>query len=729
MSRPGGGDTPDRRSADRAEDAEAPGGPEPRPGWIGRPGWRLAELFAATGFAIAQPLLSVFGRSPDTFIFRDASRLDVVAFAVLVTVVPTIAVWTVEQLVGIRSARAAAVLHLAALGALMGMQIAKKAVSWHGVAAVAAGLALGTAVVVAYRALPPARTWLRFAAVAPVVFVVMFLAASPVSTLVFPKAVHAARLGDTRNAPSVVMVVFDEWPTASFVGADGRVDADLFPNLARLAGTSTWYRNATAVTNSTWHAVPSLLTGKYPKDGQIPEAAAHPENLFTFLGGSYRLSVSEVVTRLCPPSLCTTPASTTTTGLGGLARDAAKAYRDMVRPSDRRTDVTAGFEERDTATAVEQARRATGPHDHATLDLGAATAQRPERFVQFLDSFKRDEKPTVHFLHILIPHVAYRYLPSGMQYDSPPGDFGKAEDGRWTAQARPPALTHQRMLLQAAYVDRLVGELLDRLEATGRLDRAVLVVTADHGIAFTPGRNARGLGDETVPPSLYPQVLWAPLFVKASGQRAGSVSDANVMSIDVLPTVARLVGFDLPWRVDGVPAGERRDPRKTFVWAHHNPFGVGIEPSVTFDGRSGLEAMLAGDVDAVTVPATRRSSSSGPSRTAASSVAPSRRSSGAPPPDRRPRSRPSTVDRSSGTVPALAWGAVDHDATVVLAVGGTVAGVSPTFRDGDERHRFAMMIPDELLHDGANDVAVFELRGSPGREVLHRLGVTSDGDG
>ncbi len=102
------------------------------PGGRGGRWWELAELLAATGFAIAQPLLSVFGRSPDTFIFRDASRLDVVLFALTVTVVPAAAIWAVELLVGRWSERVATVLHVLALGglgALMGVQIAKRVLS------------------------------------------------------------------------------------------------------------------------------------------------------------------------------------------------------------------------------------------------------------------------------------------------------------------------------------------------------------------------------------------------------------------------------------------------------------------------------------------------------------------------------------------------------------------------------------------------------------------------
>ena len=40
--------------------------------------WALVELFVLCGFAIAQPLLDVTGRSPEFFLFRRADRLDIV---------------------------------------------------------------------------------------------------------------------------------------------------------------------------------------------------------------------------------------------------------------------------------------------------------------------------------------------------------------------------------------------------------------------------------------------------------------------------------------------------------------------------------------------------------------------------------------------------------------------------------------------------------------------------
>ncbi len=48
------------------------------------------ELLALTGFAVAQPLLDVFGRSPEQFAFRDASRPVIIVFGVLIALAPAV---------------------------------------------------------------------------------------------------------------------------------------------------------------------------------------------------------------------------------------------------------------------------------------------------------------------------------------------------------------------------------------------------------------------------------------------------------------------------------------------------------------------------------------------------------------------------------------------------------------------------------------------------------------
>jgi hypothetical protein len=113
---------------------------------------------------------------------------------------------------------------------------------------------------------------------------------------------------------------------------------------------------------------------------------------------------------------------------------------------------------------------------------------------------------------------------------------------------------HHRHLLQAAHADQLTGDLIERLRATGLYDRATLLVTSDHGMAFAPGQPGRAdVVEATVPP-----VLWVPLSIKQPGQRTAETNDVNWEHVDLVPTLADLLGVKLPWPVDGCPGPTRR---------------------------------------------------------------------------------------------------------------------------------------------------------------------------
>ena len=151
-------------------------------------------------------------------------------------------------------------------------------------------------------------------------------------------------------------------------------------------------------------------------------------------------------------------------------------------------------------------------------------------------------------------------------------------------------LERQRHLLQAGYTDRLVGQILEQLDAVDVYDDAAVVVTSDHGIAFQADENRR------LPiPEALPEIMWTPLIVKAPGQSEPRVDDTNVQSIDVVPTIADLIGVDIPWSVDGLAAGSdaqlARDDQKLFRRitddADPNP-----SQDVEVDGAAGLADML-----------------------------------------------------------------------------------------------------------------------------------------
>ena len=103
-------------------------------------------------------------------------------------------------------------------------------------------------------------------------------------------------------------------------------------------------------------------------------------------------------------------------------------------------------------------------------------------------------------------------------------------------------------------MDRELRRLVARLRDTGLYRRALVVVTADHGLSF-----ARGVRDRrTATPANLHEVAPVPLFVKLPGSERGSGEPSSYAStVDVLPTIARALRHPAaPAR--GRPLGLRR---------------------------------------------------------------------------------------------------------------------------------------------------------------------------
>src|SRR4029453_16127163 len=162
------------------------------------------------------------------------------------------------------------------------------------------------------------------------------------------------------------------------------------------------------------------------------------------------------------------------------------------------------------------------------------------------------ERPPLHFLHAMFPHSPWQYLPSGRQFSDATSRLGQGLGG-WSRDPFGPLMHFQRHLLQVGYTDRILGLLLDRLRAARLFERSLVVVVADHGVSFRGGQRSRGVSRATGP-----DVVPVPLFVKAPGERSGRVVDAQVRTIDVLPTIADVLNVRMPWRGDGTPGGGAR---------------------------------------------------------------------------------------------------------------------------------------------------------------------------
>jgi hypothetical protein len=206
--------------------------------------------------------------------------------------------------------------------------------------------------------------------------------------------------------------------------------------------------------------------------------------------------------------------------------------------------------------------------------------ERSEQLQSFLKSLQTTSmKPKFCFLHAEIPHLPWAFLPSGNSYnfDSensflPPGGEGEIGES-WTTNAAVIARNEHRYLQQLGFADRFLGQVLDLLQEIDLLDHCLLIVTADHGVSYRPGHSRR-VPDATNLPDL----LSIPLFVKMPDQTRGQISDSNVESVDVLPTIADVLDLELSQPVDGTSVSQAtRRPRKTLYF--NNTMTV-IEPVI-----------------------------------------------------------------------------------------------------------------------------------------------------
>ncbi|MBI2834009.1 MAG: sulfatase-like hydrolase/transferase [Acidobacteria bacterium] len=516
--------------------------------------WHALHIAALSALAFAQPLFDTVARGGEFLVAHQARGTDVVGLAIaltlLVPAVPITAVW----LAGLASARLKQLLVLLTIFVLIAfqtLQVLKLFGAWSTASAVGAAAFVSVVGTTLYWRASVLRSVVSVLGISIVVVPAVFLSQNSVAK--FWRSSSRARSSPAPATLSVpiVMVVFDQLPLVSLLDERGEIDAAAYPSFAALARDSTWFREATGVSDRTNHALPAIVTGRYPRRNTLPQASDHPDNLFTWLA-SYQLHVHEPITGLCPPRLCGSLRGTSFAAARVLAMvaDLVTVYAHIVAPRELEARLP----------PVNQHWRDFGPPLWQRLWLQSKVEDRRAAFVQFIEHIEGGPgRPTLHFTHVLLPHEPYIYYASGRTFDGPYEPLaGLAPGDRWTSDPWPVAYNYPRELQQLQLVDRLVGTLVARLKHVGLYDPALIVITADHGASFRPGDYFK------VPTTgNYADIMSVPLLIKAPNQHSAQVKDANIETIDILPTIADLLNVEVPWPTDGVsgfggPRGDRK---------------------------------------------------------------------------------------------------------------------------------------------------------------------------
>lgn len=534
------------------------------------------HLLSLNGLVVAQPLLDQLASNPEYILERGMTRAGLTLVCLALLFLPWLAMFGVCSIARCLSRRLGQFLHLACVAFLLCLltsQVARRLIvghdllmdGWQDLLQIAFAVLLTSGGVYAYVRTRFVPALVSYAAIGLLAYPSIFLLSPGVASVFWPTPVEKQTV--VGQPQPIVLIVFDGLLGTALMDEQREIDAIRYPNFARLAADATWFRQATTVHPRTDHAVPAILSGNYPVDGTSPVIAEYPRNLLALLhdNQAYDITSFEPYTRLTPEELSLRPPQRTVTAEAG---EALWILQQVLWKISLPT-ATAGALPN---LPLEWFSLSIEPRVDRSLNSGKIRynwdTSRMVQVAHFVDCLEPGERPRLWFAHLALPHAPFLYYPSTLAYSTPmrvdEGVIGVSgplmED--WGPDELAVDLAWQRYLLQVGAVDHVLGKILDRLQSSGLYDDCLLIVTSDHGYSFRAGKPMR----QPIPETL-PDLLPVPLFVKTAGQRQGAISDRNVETIDILPTIAEQIGLELPLPVDGESlfSTERARLRKQFV--------------------------------------------------------------------------------------------------------------------------------------------------------------------
>lgn len=297
---------------------------------------------------------------------------------------------------------------------------------------------------------------------------------------------------------NVVLITLDT-TRADFLGCYGRADART-PNLDALAAAGTLFERAYSSNPVTQAAHSTILTGTYPMVHGVRD------------NGLFHL----------PPERTT---------LAEILADHGYATGAAVGgfPLTREFGTDQGFEFYDddlTAAKLDQRGRPGRRHVDTWYDERPAGHVNDALFPWLRrHAAENPQQPFFLWLHYWDPHEPH----------IAPAPFGQL-------------FAHDPYQGEIAYADASLGALLHVLEDLEKLDRTLVVVTADHGEGRFEHREA------THAFLAYDTTLHVPLIVRPPSENEaprGRRIEERVGTVDIVPTVLDLLGFELPADVQG----------------------------------------------------------------------------------------------------------------------------------------------------------------------------------
>ena len=373
--------------------------------------------------------------------------------------------------------------------------------------------AVGLIVVAAGRFYGPLASFFAYFAPAALVISLLMVFEEPADTSDYVGYSGAEVMPASTAAPPLFVVVFDEFSREVLLGPDGAIDGERYPGFARLAAAGAELTNATTNQFYTWLIVPEMIDALRPYapayELRLYEQTRRLEHFYApGCGSQYTCRGSRYLGERDRPDVILN------TGMRALYKALPERLESLGRPP---------------LHAILRSRDLLPPP--ADPD-GVHTLSRDLTALYLTDIRAEAAGGRIFFLHAMLPHSPFVFDAAGdfesdeyRRLDAPKADGLDETD---LAERR------RQYREQAAFTDRFVGALLDRLESEGLIDSATLIVTADHGL-----RTAFPFTGEALP--IARLTTDVPMFILSPGIAPGP-SAVDYQHVDFGATVYDLIG-------------------------------------------------------------------------------------------------------------------------------------------------------------------------------------------
>ena len=379
---------------------------------------------------------------------------------------------------------------------------------------------------------------------------------------------------DASNRPNILILLFDTTsaPHCSLYGYPRQTT----PNLERFAARSTVYHAHYSAGNFTTPGTASILTGMLPWHHRAVNTNAPirrdlvPGNLFALAGPSYtrvgftQNYLADVFLRQFNADLdIHLPSS-------------AFAFPNPMLLGESERDLIPFYAFEDFLTGGVLVDRPPGSLDMGLMDIVTGRGRTLSKELSRLNprevpysGFYYYENRSVYrgvletirktaenggsflgYFHLLSPHAPYAptaefsgLYADGMQVSRK--GFHALIPNKDRIEYEIQDLYAQRYDQFLANVDAEFGYLIEQLEQSRLLDNTYVVVLSDHGELFERGIHGHATR------LLYQGVVRVPLLISAPGQTQRVDIHEPTSNVDILPTLAALMGSELPENLDG----------------------------------------------------------------------------------------------------------------------------------------------------------------------------------